>query len=259
MTTFRTLVSTALLGAAAMYLLDPDRGRRRRAVARDKARRLVHRGSGLVDAARRDAAHRLHALGAKARRFTARGSMVSDEVLVERVRARLGRVIAHPHAVRVTAEHGRVTLAGPILRREHAALMAAVSGVRGVQDVRNGELALYERPDGVSALQGRSRRDGMRPELLQDNWTPALRLGAMAGGGLLALYAQRCDALSRLALTLAGVALIARGGANMPFTRMLGIEHEPDDYEQAASAHASGDEWSEEAAASDTPQLQAGV
>lgn len=38
------------LGAAAMYLLDPDQGRRRRALARDKmtkARRAIHeRASG---------------------------------------------------------------------------------------------------------------------------------------------------------------------------------------------------------------------
>jgi hypothetical protein len=260
MAAFRTIVSAAVLGAVAMYVLDPDRGRRRRALARDKARRFVHRGSDLVDAARRDAAHRLHALRAKARYFTQRGGVPSDEVLVERVRARMGRAIAHPHAVRVNAEHGRVRLSGPILRREHEALMAAVHSVRGVHDVDDGALALYDRPDGVSALQGNRRRNGMRAALLQDNWTPALRVGAMAGGSLAALCAQRFGLLSRLALTLGGVALLARGAANVPLGRMLGIEQELDDFDHAvlgATRSAADDDWSDLEAAN-TPRVQAG-
>src|SRR5918996_24565 len=105
-----TVFRTAALGAAAMYLLDPDRGRRRRAIARDKVRSFAYRAGDLVDAAKRDASHRIQALHATTRRLRTRDDAPSDEVLAERVRARLGRVVSHPHAVRVSAEGGRVRL-----------------------------------------------------------------------------------------------------------------------------------------------------
>lgn len=263
MTAFKTLVSAAALGAAAMFVLDPDRGRRRRALARDKARRFAYRSSDLVAAARRDAAHRIHALRAKARRLMARDGDASDEVLVERVRARLGRVVAHPHAVRVSARRGRVQLSGPILRREHALLLATVRRVRGVVDVNGEALALYDRSDGVSALQGDVRRNGTRPELLQAHWTPALRLCAIGGGGLLALMGVRCAGVSRLALTAAGVALAARGAVNVPFGRMLGLPRDTRDAQPSrgsspfADNGETADDWLQ--AAADTPRASAGA
>src|SRR5687767_11451329 len=55
------LVSAAL-GAAAMYVLDPDKGRRRRALARDKVRSLVTDSGELLSAAARDARFRAQGL-----------------------------------------------------------------------------------------------------------------------------------------------------------------------------------------------------
>jgi len=37
------ILRAAALSAGAMYLFDPDRGRRRRAIARDKARSMMSR------------------------------------------------------------------------------------------------------------------------------------------------------------------------------------------------------------------------
>ncbi|HTI46071.1 MAG TPA: hypothetical protein VMB76_05890 [Casimicrobiaceae bacterium] len=258
MTAFRTLVSAAALGAVAMFVLDPDRGRRRRALARDKARRFVNRGSALVDAARRDASHRLNALRARARSITQRGGSPSDTVLVARVRARLGRVVAHPHAVHVTAEQGHIRLAGPILQREHEALMASVRSVRGVRDVDDGELALYARAEGISALQG-NRRRGIRAQLLQESWPPALRVGALAGGGLLALYGQRCGPLSRLALSLAGVALVARAATNVPLARALGIDQDLDEVDADGSDRSRGDDEAGDDESAHAPHAQPGM
>ena len=43
-----TLITGAFIGAAVMYLLDPDKGKRRRAVTRDKLRRLASRYADLI-------------------------------------------------------------------------------------------------------------------------------------------------------------------------------------------------------------------
>jgi hypothetical protein len=236
-----------------MYLLDPDRGRRRRAIARDKARSIAYRAGDLVDAARRDASHRLSALQAWTRRLRLRDDGPSDAVLVERVRARLGRVVSHPHAVRVEARDGRVRLIGPILAREHLPLTAAVRMVRGVREVDDEALQLHERTDGISALQGDSRRSGLKAEFRQDDWTPALRVGAIAGGGALALYALSCSGLARLLLSATGLALIARGATNLPFDRMLSGARMDDGRSRAPSRSARHvaedvtDDWTRQA------------
>jgi hypothetical protein len=78
---------------------------------------------------------------------------VSDEVLVARVRTRLGRVVSHPHAIVVTAEHGRVTLRGPIVAREVASLLKCVYMVRGVAGVGN-QLEAHAEAGTIPDLQG---------------------------------------------------------------------------------------------------------
>lgn len=58
-----------------------------------------------------------------------------DEVLVERVRARLGRAVSHPGAIHVTASAGAVTLAGPVLKRQRKRALRAAASVPGVHVV----------------------------------------------------------------------------------------------------------------------------
>src|SRR5260370_36218754 len=55
------------LGAALMYLFDADSGRRRRALARDRAVRALHRGSRTVKATARDLTHRARGAAAGTR------------------------------------------------------------------------------------------------------------------------------------------------------------------------------------------------
>ena len=221
MTAFTAFVRGALLGAAAMYLLDPDRGRRRRAIARDKTRSAASQAVAFVDSARRDARHRLRAVRARATRLSRRREEVpADVVLVERVRARLGRVVQHPHAVRVSAEQGCVRLSGPILADEYRPLKAAVAKVRGVRDVNDEGLALYRSADHVSALQGGSRHPAHgRPH---EDWSPAVRLAAFGGGGMLALRALSRRGVARMTLSTAGLALVARAASNRPLEHLLG-------------------------------------
>ena len=62
---------------------------------------------------------------------------VPDDVLVNRVRAEMGHVVAHPAEVTVTALGGRVTLAGKVEENEAAALAERIAKVPGVMGVEN--------------------------------------------------------------------------------------------------------------------------
>src|SRR5262245_20541144 len=93
------VVAGALVGAGAMYMLDPDRGRRRRALLRDKVQSSVASLEHLARVAARDVGHRIDGWQARARRRLEVNGVPDDLVLIERVRSAMGRVVSHPHAV----------------------------------------------------------------------------------------------------------------------------------------------------------------
>src|SRR3954470_6062715 len=113
-----SIVGSIALGAIAMYAFDPDKGRRRRALARDKAYSLLLDTRHAAGATKRDVAHRLEGLQARARRLWTTHPSDDDLQLIERVRARMGRMVSHPHALQVGALRGRVTVSGPVLAHE---------------------------------------------------------------------------------------------------------------------------------------------
>jgi hypothetical protein len=161
-------------GVAASLALafDPVSGRRRRGLVRDK---LTHAGKRLahaLPAAGRDFRHRARGVAAAARSLFDR-ERVSDDVLVERVRARLGRVVSHPHGIEVVARSGIVTLFGPVLRSEAHRLVRAVRHVHGVDLVED-------------RLQPRD--DAGNDPLLQKAWGPVRHAhhGVPPAGRLLA-------------------------------------------------------------------------
>ncbi|MBM3269479.1 MAG: hypothetical protein FJZ01_17705 [Candidatus Sericytochromatia bacterium] len=210
------------LGALAGYLLDPTAGRRRRALVRDKGIRSWHQGQALLRMAARDLEHRVQGVLAEAPKAL-QAEDVSDAVLVERVRARLGRVVSHPHALKVTALQGVVTLEGPILADEVDFALDAVHGVRGVRDLES-RLVPHPRDEAerIPALQGGRHREP-RPELLQENWAPAMRVAAGAGGAALFVRGLLGGGLAGTMLQAAGAALAARSIANMPIAHLLGL------------------------------------
>jgi uncharacterized membrane protein len=209
------------LGALAMYFLDPRDGRRRRARTRDK---MVHAARVLNDAGKvtaRDTAHRAKGMWATTRKLF-KHEEVSDEVLVGRVRAELGRVVSHPHSVEVTAAGGHVTLSGPILAEEVRPLLRCVRGVGGVRAVSD-RLAVYEDGAHVSGLQGGQPRHGSRFELMQDNWSPAARLASGSAGTAMLLAATRARGGMCALLGLSGSALLARAATNKNLSALLGM------------------------------------
>jgi uncharacterized membrane protein len=192
-----------------MYLLDPDRGRRRRAVARDKTVHVLSAGGASLGRASRDLGHRSRGLAAEtgARlRSRLHSEIPEDRVLEDRVRSRMGRFVSHPHAIEVLAVDGEVTLSGEILDSEVDGLLAAVRSVRGVRKVDD-QLRVHESAERVSSLQGGEPRQ----RRTQRSWPPAKRLLATTAGSALAVAGfRRQDALG-MALGTIGIGLIARG------------------------------------------------
>src|SRR5438552_3494372 len=204
------LVGVAL-GATSAFMLDPQLGRRRRALVRDKVVHGVHESREFADAASKDLRYRAKGIAARARSL--RGGATPDEILVERARAKLGRWVSHPGAIEVTAQDGRIVLTGDILAREQQELCDAVRSVRGVTQVDN-QLTAHPSAEGVSALQGGSEPDRERWELAQDKWSPATRALTGAAGGLLLLYAVSRGGLAGIGALALGAALLGRASVS---------------------------------------------
>jgi BON domain len=138
-------------GAGLMFLLDPSRGARRRAIVRDT---------------------------------------VDDRSVCERARAELGRVASHPRAIAVISREGVVTLAGDALADEVPLIVAAISRVRGVDEVRN-QIVAHPNASRIPALQRRAKRPGRWSTWLRGNWSPRAMAAAGAGAAVLAVAIAR--------------------------------------------------------------------
>lgn len=223
----RTLAALggAGLGAGLLYLLDRQAGARRRARLRDKAAHAVKQAGDALGMVAADVAGRSHGIRPRIRHALVH-ERVDDRVLVERVRARLGRYVSHPRSVGVIAQGGKVTLTGPIIAREAPGLLGSVRRVPGVREVENA-LTLHDKPAGVPGLQGGGIRKGARFELLQVSWSPAVRFAAAgAGFWLLAGGAARGGPRGWMA-ALTGMGLLSRAWYNEPLSRILGIGYGP--------------------------------
>ena len=135
------------LGAALMYFLDPDSGRRRRALAREKSTRYARHARDRQAALLRHASHRAQGAVAGIRHRLHPDEIVEDTVLLERVRAELGHVVGDPRAVDIRVKCGIVVLKGPARAEQMEELVACAKNVRGVLGVEN-RLSLS--PDSAS-------------------------------------------------------------------------------------------------------------
>jgi hypothetical protein len=213
------LLTLAAAGAGLMYLLDPDGGRRRRARMRDQLVRAAHRTGDAVDATSRDVGNRARGVVAELRSRLVNVE-VSDGVLHERVRARIGSVVGHAGAIEAAVVDGRVSLRGPVLADDVDRLVRRVRSVPGVREVIN-QLDVHDEPGGVPGLQGqpRSSRGGEVFELLQTRWSPSARLFAGLAGAVMVLWGVRRLDLPGIMLTAGGAALLVRGVSNQPLGR----------------------------------------
>jgi hypothetical protein len=225
------------LGAGLMYILDPDRGNRRRALMRDKCSRAWHKSGVAIGKTSRDITNRSRGVVAEMSHLF-RKEEAPDEILVDRVRSKMGRIVSHPGAIAVTAAGGSVTLSGPILAGEVAPLLKCVASVRGVNEIEN-QLEVHETSGDVPALQGGARRPGKRFELLQDNWSPTARLLTGIVGGALSVYGATRQDVPGLAMSALGLGIIARAATNTDVKQLVGIgRHNEADNQEGANAQA---------------------
>lgn len=160
---FITTMSAFAVGATAMYYLDPEQGRRRRALVRDK---VISASAHTADASRAQARRVANRAQGWTSRLTARFSSIGKArtpgQLHDRIRSHVGRLVSHPKAVDVEViGDGRVRLTGHILEDELEVLLTGVESVPGVTHVAN-ELMVHESAGAIPELQGGSRGPGER-------------------------------------------------------------------------------------------------
>ena len=210
------------VGAALMYFFDPQGGRRRRALLRDQYAHTIRKVQEGQRVVARDASHRATGLIAQANRLVKPGAGPDEVVLVERVRAALGRAVSHPHAIEVSTDDGRVTLRGAVLAAEVDNLVQWVYGVHGVRSVEN-RLSVFDGPGNIPLLQGGTEREGARAEWLQRNWSPSARALAGALGAGLAMFGLLRGGMRGLALGAIGSGLAARAATNREVKSLVGV------------------------------------
>lgn len=217
------LLNGFLLGAGLVYLLDADRGARRRALVRDRIGRTGRKAGEALETTARDLRNRSAGAVAEFRAaVTARRGReaVPDDLLAERVRSAIGRVVSHPGAITVTASEGRVILGGRVLAGEVDRLLARAARVRGGGDLVS-EIEIHAEPNnlpiGRAAGRGgrarsRCRSAGRRPPVSSREPWAASPCSPASGGGPAGALAG-----------LVGLGLLGRAATNLPGHRLSGL------------------------------------
>jgi uncharacterized membrane protein len=219
-----SLLGAAGVGAGLMYLFDPHRGNKRRALIADKVTHAKKVAGEVVDKTGRDV--RNHLLGAISEmQAVFRTTEVSDDVLKARVRAKLGHVCSHPSAIEVKAERGLIVLGGPILSKEEHPVLNAVAHIDGVTNLVN-LLELHDDAGDLPALQGGRQKEAQRIRFLKTNWSPTMRLAASIAGGALAVYGVKRRGLFGSVISSVGFGIVTRAVTNVETSALVGLDAE---------------------------------
>jgi osmotically-inducible protein OsmY len=128
-----------LLGAAIAYLLDPQNGRRRRAMLRDRSAALVRQGGRSTARAGRAVAADAYGVAQKAQHLKEEPKEFDDATLAQKVQSEIFRDADVPKGqINVNAEDGIVVLRGEVEQPELIEeLVERTRKVQGVRDVQN--------------------------------------------------------------------------------------------------------------------------
>jgi osmotically-inducible protein OsmY len=143
----RAVAIGTVVGAGGAYLFDPQSGRRRRSLARDRIAAIARRGTSksteAVERSAQRAADEARGLAAEARRSVwGERPAPNDQALADRVKSEIFRDADVPKgSISINAEAGIVYLRGEADEKQAEALVAAtkeVEGVRGVENLLHG-------------------------------------------------------------------------------------------------------------------------
>lgn len=123
------------MGAAISFFLDPQQGRRRRAITRDRTTAMFRRTFRRAEGMGRGVRARTHGLKQRVTHLVPEDTAPNDPTLAQKVRSDVLRGEGH---INVNVEDGIVVLRGEIERPERIRdIEAAVRKIHGVRDVRN--------------------------------------------------------------------------------------------------------------------------
>jgi osmotically-inducible protein OsmY len=129
----------ALLGAAIAYLFDPQNGRRRRALLRDRSAAMARQSGRKTAHAGRAVAAEAHGATQKVQHLREEPKEYDDATLAQKVQSEIFRDADAPKGqVDVNAEDGIVVLRGEVERPELIEeLVERARKVQGVREVQN--------------------------------------------------------------------------------------------------------------------------
>jgi osmotically-inducible protein OsmY len=128
------------IGAAFAYFFDPDSGRRRRSLARDRAPAFARGGARRAERLRRSVQSEAYGVAQKARHMREQPKPQPDDAtLAHKVETEIFRDAAVPKGqINVNAENGLVVLRGQVEQPELISdLEQKTRKVQGVRDVEN--------------------------------------------------------------------------------------------------------------------------
>jgi osmotically-inducible protein OsmY len=129
----------ALLGAAIAYLLDPQSGRRRRAMLRDRSAGFARQTGRSAAQTGRAVAAEAYGVSQKVQHLKEAPKEYDDATLAQKVQSEIFRDADSPKGqVDVNAEDGIIVLRGEVERPELIEqLVERTRSVQGVRDVQN--------------------------------------------------------------------------------------------------------------------------
>lgn len=195
------------LGAGLMYLLDPQGGRGRRALARDKSVAALKQGGKAAAKTSRQLGNKTKGLvseaGSKLRQSDLANNLAENGgALLKKVQKKVRGAVSYPAAIEAAVEESRVILRGLVLASEVARLLVALEAVEGVTAVDN-QLEIHESARDLAPYKNGRRWVG-----------PATRVLTGSAGSALALAGLRRKDKLGVALGAVGLGLLAHGLAN---------------------------------------------
>jgi osmotically-inducible protein OsmY len=136
----RKLLGLVALGAALTYFFDPQQGRRRRAIAKDRVTAFFRQRMGKAEQVAQPASAQAEGLVQKATHFEEEPKPQPDDVtLARKVETEIFRDADVPKGqINVNAENGKIVLRGEVEKPELIKdLEERTRKVQGVQDVEN--------------------------------------------------------------------------------------------------------------------------